>query len=96
MPYNAASSDFQVSKHAHTGRAICAGLGADAPPTVLKLKENGIIPERIRVLVHNLAGLGLKVTQATKVIPCVAKAAILDVLCDLSERTGGRGVKEVT
>lgn len=45
------------------GRAVGTHAGTDVQaPLILKLKENGIVPERIRMLVRDLVGLGLKVT----------------------------------
>ena len=75
------------------GRAASANADAQAP-LILKLKEGGIVPERICMLIRDLVGLGLKVTQVRKVIPCVAEAISVEVQGDLSERTGGHTVKE--
>lgn len=80
-------------------RAIERALGASTQartdaPLVFKLKENGVVPERVRMLVRDLAGLGVKVKQVRMVIPLVARAAGLEVEGDLSERTGGRAVNE--
>ncbi|TBU27031.1 hypothetical protein BD311DRAFT_789384 [Dichomitus squalens] len=63
-------------------------------PVVLKFKVNGVVPEHIRALVRDLVGLGLKVNQVKKAITQMATAAGLTVEGNMSERTGGRVVKE--
>lgn len=60
----------------------------------LHLKEKGVVPEPVRVLVRDLVELGLKVNQVNGAIALVARATGNAVAGRLSERSIGRFVRE--